>query len=56
MALQNITGMKIIFSEYATKEDGYEEKDAMVKRGGFWERWHGFMLPRYLLSLSQVQF
>ena len=38
MALQNITGMKIIFSEYATKEDGYEEKDAMVKRGGFWER------------------
>ena len=38
MAIQNITGMKIMSSEYATEEDGYEEKEVMVKRGGFWER------------------
>ena len=38
MAIQNITGMKIMSSEHATEEDGYEEKEIMVKRGGFWER------------------
>ena len=38
MALQNITGMKVMSSEHATEEDGYEEKEVMVKRGGFWER------------------
>ena len=38
MAIQNITGMKVMSSEHATEEDGYEEKEVMVKRGGFWER------------------
>lgn len=31
-------GTKIMSSEYATIEDGYEDKEIMVKRGGFWER------------------
>lgn len=38
MAVQNISGLKIISSEHATEEDGYEEREVMVKRGGFWER------------------
>ena len=38
MALQNINGLKIMSSEHATEEDGYEEREVMVKRGGFWER------------------
>ncbi len=31
-------GLKVFSSEYATEEDGYEYKEVMVKRGGFWER------------------
>lgn len=31
-------GMKVVESEFATVEDGYEEKEIKVKRGGFWER------------------
>ena len=38
MAIDSIYGMKIISSELATEEDGYEDKEVMVKRGGFWER------------------
>lgn len=30
--------MKVISSQLATEDDGYEEKEVMVKRGGFWER------------------
>ena len=38
MAIDSIYGMKIISSELATEEDGYEDKEVMVKRGGFWSR------------------
>lgn len=38
MAIGDIGGMRVISSEFATEEDGYEEKEIMVKRGGFWER------------------
>ena len=38
MALQNVNGLKVMSSEHVTVEDGYEEKEVMVKRGGFWER------------------
>lgn len=31
-------GTKLVSSEYATVEDGYEDKEIQVKRGGFWER------------------
>lgn len=31
-------GTKLVSSEFATEEDGYEDKEVMVKRGGFWER------------------
>lgn len=34
----NENKFKIISSEFATEEDGYEDKEVMVKRGGFWER------------------
>ena len=33
-----LMGMKVLESEFATVEDGYEEKEIKVKRGGFWER------------------
>lgn len=36
--LGNIAGMKVVSSQWATEEDGYEDKEIMVKRGGFWER------------------
>lgn len=38
MTIDNTYGMKIISSELATEEDGYEDKEIMVKRGGFWSR------------------
>lgn len=43
MAIQNDlsflnTGLKVVSSVHATEDDGYEEKEIMVKRGGFWER------------------
>lgn len=31
-------GTKLVSSEFAIEEDGYEDKEVMVKRGGFWER------------------
>lgn len=31
-------GTRLVSSEFATEEDGYEDKEVMVKRGGFWER------------------
>lgn len=38
MAIGDIGGMRVIFSEFSTEEDGYEDKEIMVKRGGFWSR------------------
>lgn len=38
MAIGDIGGMRIISSELATEDDGYEEKEVMVERGGFWSR------------------
>lgn len=31
-------GTKVIISEFCTEDDGYEDKEILVKRGGFWER------------------
>lgn len=36
--LGSIAGMKVVSSQWATEDDGYEDKEIMVKRGGFWER------------------
>jgi hypothetical protein len=33
-----VRDLKIFSSVHVTEEDGYEDKEVMVKRGGFWER------------------
>lgn len=38
VSLENIAGLKVVSSQWATEEDGYEDKEIIIKRGGFWER------------------
>lgn len=36
--MTTLFGTKVIVSDFCTEDDGYEDKEIFVKRGGFWER------------------